>query len=196
MSKKNELFDEELVMQLGQGCEATYKKVFELYNERLVKFASNIVGAGHAEDAVNQTWMQVVLSIGSFRCDCPLIYWLYRVVRNKCYTILNKEEKYNQSKARFENNEAGRENSFGYMKPHPVSSEDPFNHVVSIKLLDRFCDYFDKLNSVHQSAIHAELMTKASLKENAVKNGLSNVNARVFIHRARQQFIQQCEFSL
>ena len=69
-----------LVGQLRVGSEQAYEVLVQLFQEPVYSLAYRILG-NHAEaaDAAQETFLKVFKGIGSFRGDCGLKTWIYKV---------------------------------------------------------------------------------------------------------------------
>src|ERR1700721_2023271 len=57
-----------------------------VYTRRMKNLARNVLGSPtDAEDAVQETFLKVQRSIGSFRGQSSFVTWTYRILINTCY---------------------------------------------------------------------------------------------------------------
>lgn len=76
--------EQELIQQLRQGNEPAFRWLVEHYRNRVYHTALNILQESkEAEDAAQDTFIQVYESIGSFKEEASLSTWIYRIVTRK-----------------------------------------------------------------------------------------------------------------
>jgi RNA polymerase sigma-70 factor (ECF subfamily) len=67
------------------GGLSAYQELYELHGARLKSVALNLLGNVHdAEDAVQEVFLRVHRSMGSFRGQAALSTWAYRILINYC----------------------------------------------------------------------------------------------------------------
>ena len=83
--------DERLVALARSGSERAWDEIMRRYGRQLRSYCSRFVGAGRAEDAVQQTFLQAFLALrdGSER-EIALRAWLYRIAHNCAIDVLRK----------------------------------------------------------------------------------------------------------
>lgn len=73
----------ELVAGLGRGDDASFDRVYELYNTRLFGFLIRMARRRDvAEDLLQETWMRLAAHAPRLRDDTRLEAWLFTVARN------------------------------------------------------------------------------------------------------------------
>ena len=75
---------------LAAACQAgdlrAYERLYALQGARMKNLARNLLGNPlDAEDAVQDTFLKVQRSIGSFRGQSSFVTWTYRILINTCY---------------------------------------------------------------------------------------------------------------
>ena len=75
---------------LAEACRAgdlrAYERLYALHGARMKNLARNILGSStDAEDAVQETFLKVQRSIGSFRAQSSFVTWTFRILVNTCY---------------------------------------------------------------------------------------------------------------
>ena len=83
--------DDRLVALARSGSERAWDEIMRRYGRQLRSYCSRFVGAGRAEDAVQQTFLQAFLALrdGSER-EIALRAWLYRIAHNCAIDVLRK----------------------------------------------------------------------------------------------------------
>jgi RNA polymerase sigma-70 factor, ECF subfamily len=63
-----------------------YGRLYQLQGTRMKNFARNILGSStDAEDAVQETFLKIQRSIGTFRGGSSFFTWAFRILVNTCY---------------------------------------------------------------------------------------------------------------
>lgn len=78
--------DAELATRCRAGDLGGYERLYAMHGARMKNMARNLLGnAIDAEDAVQETFLKVQRSIGSFRAQSSFVTWTYRILINTCY---------------------------------------------------------------------------------------------------------------
>jgi RNA polymerase sigma-70 factor, ECF subfamily len=78
--------DAELAARCRAGDLSGYEHLYALHGRRMKNVARNLLGnAMDAEDAVQETFLKVQRSVGSFRGQSSFVTWTYRILINTCY---------------------------------------------------------------------------------------------------------------
>jgi RNA polymerase sigma-70 factor, ECF subfamily len=77
---------------LAAACQAgdlrAYERLYRLQGARMKNLARNLLGTpSDAEDAVQETFLKVQRSIGSFRGQSSFVTWTFRILVNTCHDL-------------------------------------------------------------------------------------------------------------
>src|SRR6202030_1662951 len=77
-------------LALATACQSgdleAYERLYSLHGARMKNLARNILGTPtDAEDAVQETFLKVQRSVGSFRGQSSFVPWTFRILVNTCY---------------------------------------------------------------------------------------------------------------
>jgi RNA polymerase sigma-70 factor, ECF subfamily len=77
---------------LAAACQAgdlrALERLYQLHGSRMKSIARNLLGtASDAEDAVQDTFIKIQRSIGSFRGQSSFSTWAFRILINTCYDV-------------------------------------------------------------------------------------------------------------
>lgn len=87
------LDERELIEQLRQGNEPAFRWLVENYRNRVFHTVLNMVqDTKEAEDAVQETFIQVFESIGSFKQESSLSTWIYRIATRKALDKIRRRK--------------------------------------------------------------------------------------------------------
>ena len=80
---------------LAAGCRGgrlgAYEELYRAHGTRLKSLAMNLLGNRHdAEDAVQETFLKVHRSVGSFKGESSFATWVYRILVNTCHDARRK----------------------------------------------------------------------------------------------------------
>ncbi|MEO6670737.1 MAG: RNA polymerase sigma factor [Ferruginibacter sp.] len=88
------MIEQELIDQLAQKSEMAFKWLVESYSKVVFNTILNILqDEAEAEDAAQEVFIKIYESIGSFRKDCSLSTWIYRIAINKALDKLRKRKR-------------------------------------------------------------------------------------------------------
>lgn len=77
--------DWSLVQRARQGDEYAFSKLHEKYHRKIFGFARKYIGdEHHADDVVQEVFMQVFRKLDSFRGEAQFSTWLFRISINAC----------------------------------------------------------------------------------------------------------------
>jgi RNA polymerase sigma-70 factor (ECF subfamily) len=89
----NPLNEQELIQQLKQGHEPAFRWLVESYRNRVFHTALNILqDSGDAEDAAQETFIQVFESVASFKEESSLSTWIYRIAVRKALDKIRRRK--------------------------------------------------------------------------------------------------------
>jgi RNA polymerase sigma-70 factor, ECF subfamily len=84
--------DRQLAEACRSGNAAAYEKLYQAHGSRLKSIALNLLGnKSDAEDAVQEVFLKVYRSIGSFRAQSSFSTWIYRILLNSCYDMRRRK---------------------------------------------------------------------------------------------------------
>src|SRR5258705_6258462 len=87
------LNEQELIEQLRQGDEPAFRWLVENYRNRVFHTALNILqDTKEAEDAAQETFIQVFESIRSFKEESSLSTWIYRIAVRKALDKIRRKK--------------------------------------------------------------------------------------------------------
>jgi RNA polymerase sigma-70 factor (ECF subfamily) len=77
-------------LALATACQSgdlqAYERLYSLHGARMKNLARNMLGSStDAEDAVQETFLKVQRSVGSFRGQSSFVTWTFRILVNTCY---------------------------------------------------------------------------------------------------------------
>lgn len=86
--------ERERVEGLKSGDIEAFEKLYEMHGPRMKSIAWNLLGnATDAEDAVQEAFLKIYRSAGTFRGGSSFSTWAYRVLVNACYDLMRKRRR-------------------------------------------------------------------------------------------------------
>jgi len=87
------LNEQELIQQLRQGSEPAFRWLVENYRNRVFHTVLNIIqDPKEAEDAAQETFIQVFESVGAFKEESSLSTWIYRIAVRKALDKIRRRK--------------------------------------------------------------------------------------------------------
>lgn len=85
--------EKELIQQLRQGNEPAFRWLVDNYRNRVFSTVLNILqDSKEAEDAAQETFIQVFESVGSFKEESTLSTWIYRIAVRKALDKIRRRK--------------------------------------------------------------------------------------------------------
>jgi len=83
--------DERVAVAAGGGDAAAFRALAQRYSQPAYNYAYHILGAyDDAQDAVQETLIQLFQSLPTARRDLPFRPWFYQILRRKCLDVLRR----------------------------------------------------------------------------------------------------------
>lgn len=167
------------VQALQEGDERAFRCLFEQERERLHRFVFKIVGdEDEAKNIVQETFAEAYRQIGSFRGDAKVSTWLFSIARNLAYGILRKSKRHNYLE----------HETIEYLSAQQDDARaDAPEDVEQTERKEIIHDAIEELPDHYQQIVRMRDLEERSTAETAEALGLTNVNVRVRLHRARKE---------
>jgi len=86
--------ERELVERCKSGALVAFEALFRAHSPRMKSIALSLLGnVADAEDAVQETFLKVYRSVGSFKGDSALSTWVFRILINNCYDMRRRKQR-------------------------------------------------------------------------------------------------------
>ena len=80
-----------LIASCQQGDSRAFRKVFDIYRDRIHALCRHMSGnAEDAEDLTQEVFASAFRNVGTYRADAAFGTWLYRIAANRCTAELRK----------------------------------------------------------------------------------------------------------
>lgn len=178
--------DDPKVEALKAGSEHAFRCLFEQERERLRRFVVKLVDDGDAaENIVQETFAEAYRQIGDFRGDSSVSTWLFSIAKHLAYGHLRKTDRHN------------------YLEHETIEFLDADRGQTATTTLEAVegaerkrivHEALQELPNHYQRVVQLRDLEEKSTTETAEQLGLTEVNVRVRLHRARKQLREHlCE---
>ncbi|MFW5947255.1 MAG: RNA polymerase sigma factor [Gemmatimonadota bacterium] len=92
--------DRELAARVLEGDESAFRALYRRHTPRLWPLVLRLLGGSarhEAEDAVQETWIRVVQSLGGFRWEAAFSTWLSGIALNCAREVLRRRKRRNET---------------------------------------------------------------------------------------------------
>ncbi|MFP4228775.1 MAG: RNA polymerase sigma factor [Salinivenus sp.] len=175
------------VSALKAQDENAFRCLFEQERGRIRRFVLNIVDdADTAENIVQETFAEAYRQIGEFRGEAKVSTWLFSIARHLAYGHLRSAERHNYLEHEtIEFLQADQESGVDRATQEAVEASERKSLVH---------DALRELPDHYRRVIQLRDLEEQSTAEAAEQLGLTEVNVRVRLHRARKQLREHlCE---
>ena len=138
-----------------------------------------------AEELVQDTFVKAHRRLGTFRGDAKLSTWLYRIAVNVC------NDYHGSAVARMRREETGFESPDEAGAPEHPASSGPEDETVTVELAGAFQSCLDHLPEGYRQAFVLRHQEDLTYEEIADVLDLSQSNAKVRVHRAREMILDK-----
>ena len=189
----------ELVDALRRGDEMAFASLVERYHSSLLRLAMSYVATREqAEDAVAETWLGVLKGIDRFEGRSSLKTWLFRILVNRAKTKGVRESRSvpfsslgsegNGDDAPEPSVDPGRFAPAGNWSAPPQSWDGlPEDRLLSAEVRAVVDDAIARLPDMQREVITLRDVQGFTAEEARDVLGLTEVNQRVLLHRARSK---------
>lgn len=93
MALEERLKDHSLVQRLKAGDNDAYDLLCKEYSGKMYRLVCRLAGSEDADDLVQEAFVQIYRSMSSFRGDCSISTWVYKITANVCQDYLRKKSR-------------------------------------------------------------------------------------------------------
>jgi RNA polymerase sigma-70 factor, ECF subfamily len=174
---------------MDQDPEA-YNELFALYNRRIFNTAYRILGEeSSAEDALQETLLNVYRGIANFRGDSKISTWISRITINVCLGMLRKGK--NRQYVDFEDESAKQ------LQAELTPYSDPLEHASLAELRTMVQEVFGRMSDKQGLVVRLHDMEGNTIQDIAKIIGCppGTVKSRLFYGRQEFKTIFSCLFN-
>src|SRR5579871_4891734 len=86
--------DAQLIELSRAGDMAAFEQIYRRYERSIFRHSIYLLGSREdADDVKQETFLRAHRTLGSFRHDCDLQTWLYKICSNLCYDLLRRKQR-------------------------------------------------------------------------------------------------------
>jgi RNA polymerase sigma-70 factor (ECF subfamily) len=194
--------DAELVRRLLAGDENAFMSLVDMYQASMVRLARNYVPSRDvAEEVVQETWLAVLQGLPRFEARSSLKTWIFRILVNRAITRGTRERRVVPFSALFDASTDAFEpavdpdrffgpdaqSPHGWASPPRPWDEIPEQRLESRETLARVAEAIETLPPSQREVITMRDVNGFTSQEVCAVLGITEVNQRVLLHRARSK---------
>jgi RNA polymerase sigma-70 factor (ECF subfamily) len=164
---------------LKAGSEHAFRCLFEQERDRLQNFVAKIVDdRDEAENIVQETFAEAYRQIDDFRGEAKVSTWLFSIARHLAYGHLRKTKRHNYQE----------HDTIEFLQAEQADTAAMTLEAVEADERKRIVhDALQELPEHYRRVVQLRDLEEKSTAETAEHLGLTEVNVRVRLHRARKQ---------
>ena len=156
------------------GDRQAFDRLYQMYRDRLIRFAAKQVGADNAEDIVSETFLTAFERLGELKDPSAFGAWLYSVAYRKCADLIRREKR--QAPAD------------GGLAEAVMLTEDYTEHK---ELISQVRDCIDGMKPGMRAAVILYYYEERSVSEVAKELGIRENTAKQRLFQARKRLKRQ-----
>ena len=176
-----------------------FRKLYDANQQRIRRLLARLVGPQNAEDLTQTVFAKAAAALPSFRGDAEVSTWLYRIATNVASDWLHSRSAH-EAKVTVPFPEASDDDArAAAIDAADVDTNPSPDQELSHKDMQACIrGEIAKLSDVHREVFMLSALGGLSDEEIAQTLGISKANAKVRLHRARQEFrniiAARCDF--
>jgi RNA polymerase sigma-70 factor, ECF subfamily len=175
--------DAAVVAQVRAGDREAFRLLVEKYSRELFKVAYRFLAdEAEAEDAVQEALVKAYRSLHNFESRSKFSTWLYRIVANCCYDMLEKRKRTPQPAA-FDGEEDEEPVEMRVRSDEP----DPERQLLSLELKAKVATAMNDLSASEKVAFIMKHSEGKSMEEIGEALGINRQSAKNTVFRAVQK---------
>ena len=141
-----------------------------------------------AQDLLQETFFQALRSLPDFRGESKITTWLYSIAKNVALARYRKDKRRSPLEEETLTHVAARDGKKA--SGGPFTSWNPIEETTRNEEATLIREALDELSENYREVIELRDLQELSTKEVAEQLGLTRVNVRVRLHRARQKLAE------
>lgn len=173
------------VSALKEGSEHAFRCLFEQERDRLRRFVLKMVDdEDAAENIVQETFAEAYRQIENFREEAKVSTWLFSIARHLAYGYLRKDKRHNYLE----------HETIEFLQADRTETTVTQDAVETSERKQIVHDALQELPEHYRRVVQLRDLEEQSTSEAAEQLGLTEVNVRVRLHRARKELREHlCE---
>jgi RNA polymerase sigma-70 factor, ECF subfamily len=185
-------YDRELITRAQQGDQAAFRSLVERHQRRAFVIAVGLVrDENDAREIVQEAFLRVFRSLGSFQGGSSFFTWLYRIVTNLAIDLMRKPGR--KDAELLDNQTIDEDADFPLVSR--IDGADPLDVIRRREIAERIQAALDALPPYHRGVILMREVEGMSYEEMAQAMGVSKgtIMSRLFHARQKlQRALQDC----
>jgi RNA polymerase sigma-70 factor (ECF subfamily) len=171
--------DVSLLAGLREGTEAAYEELIALYQQPVYNLIFRLLNdPSETADVMQEVFLKIFRSVGSFRGQSSLKTWIYRIAVNEAY---NQRRWFTRHRRQEVGLEADEEGNRGYRDTLPDPGRSPFDLAAGTETHALIEEALGELNSTFRTAVVLRDIEDLSYEEIAeiLQISLGTVKSRI-----------------
>lgn len=185
-SKREALYDAQLVERARAGEEAAFAEIVTRYRDRMFSVAFSLLRDRHdAEEIVQDTFIRAHRGLARFRGDCSLVTWLHRITVNLArnrYWFFHRRARHSTFSLDCPLSEEG-EATYGDV--FPAETAGPARETVTTEFVELITSCMEQLHPSHREILTMRNILNQSYSDIAQTLGIEEGTVKSRIARAR-----------
>lgn len=168
--------DKEIIVSIRKGNQADFSLLIDRYKDKAFSMLRRMLrNEMDAEEVLQDCFVKAYNALSSFRMDSTFSTWFYKIVYNSALSVIaNKKRKIELQMSSFEDH-------------YDLSNDDDEIYSTTTSASEYILALVDKLPPKQAVVLILFYMDNFSLIDISEVMGLSIVNVKVILHRARKQ---------
>ena len=195
MIRNNDKNETYLIEGMMKNDENAYRVAINTYQNSMYHLAASIVGNDHANDVVQNAWMQIIKALPKFERRSSMKTWILAIVYNAAINVLRKERRTFVFSDLSKNPQAdfmdmtfdGNKKAGSDTRNKKWEFDTPDALLESVELRALLVSKIGSLRPMQQAVVRLREVEGTSIRDMSDILGISETNVRVVLHRARLQ---------
>lgn len=171
--------DQRLIEGLCAHQEAAYEELIERFEHPVYNLVYRLLSdPNEASDIVQEVFLKVFRKIDTFRGDCSLKTWIYRIAVHEAYNRRRWFKRHRQQETALD---SGEEANINYMDVLPDPGRTPFEVTLDHETRERIEEALTHLKPIFRTAVVLRDIEELSYEEIAaiLETNLGTVKSRI-----------------
>ena len=177
-----------IISRLQAGDMTAFDEIFNLYKDMVFRLGFRLLGEREeALDLSQEVFLTIYRNIGTFRGECQLKTWIYRIVINRAANRSRWWRRHKKDMTLSLDHMPGEPESKQILKSLPSQERNPYEGVYSLEIEDRIQQALQALPIEQRAAIIMRDLEGLSYEEIAESTRVSLGTVKSRIARGREE---------
>ena len=168
--------------------ELEFRKIYDDYQPKILRFLARLVGDHEAEDLTQEVFVKVSQALKTFRGEAQLSTWIYRIASNAAIDKLRTTSFRQDAKRGMLDDSQDTEDKDAWTGDETPSLEQ---QLMRKEMFQCFGDYVEKLPLNYQTVVILSELGELTNNEIAEILGLSLDVVKIRLHRGRMKLLRE-----